>query len=282
MSDRTYGQAALGDGNYGGVLPAWDTLQGPVGPTGDADLAWRRRVSARLTPGVNWLVEYPGFGQGTAFRDRQGVCSINTTLQLTVGTIAAGAVPATLPAGFWPLNRVMVAGQGGNPMSGYRIDINTDGTVQVNSSVPAGQTYVCFDAVWYSVVPASYVINGCQPLRMLRGAGASYTLFWSAGRYKEALPGVTPTPGSSDSGAGHATAGNWNLVCLFQGGLIFLNTNPAGAAMPSESSALQNYNLNCQSGQQWEDYALLATFPSTGAGVVPAFNDRRWLPYAET
>jgi hypothetical protein len=280
MSDRTYGQGTWGDGNYGGPPQVWDSLQGPAGPPGDQDLLLYRSVSAPVVQQANWVPQYSGYGQGTVYRDRQGVCWINTVAQwIGSGTFAAGAIPFYVPPGFWPLNRVMLPTIMGDPAVCGRLDINTDGGFQINSPPSAGNSYAMFDAIWNTVVPASYVINGCAITNLTRGTGNLYNAYWGPGRYLEYLPGVWTTSGGNVGVTGNATAGNWNLLVMYQGQVLCFSTTPGGAAMTTETSALQNYYANCLGVQAWGAYTLLATFASTGAGVTPTFNDRRWLPY---
>src|SRR4029077_4961418 len=179
--DRLYGYGAYGDGPYGSPTPVWAPLQGPAGPPGDPDLGLYRPVSARLTFNTNWSDYSGGFGNGWVYRDRQGGCHLHTVIA-GPAIFAAGAVAAYLPPGFYPQNRVMLPGICGDPQACCRIDVGTDGSLSVQSTTPAGMSYLALDLVWFSAVPFLAVLDGLTVTSVVNTSGTSYQVSYTAGR----------------------------------------------------------------------------------------------------
>src|SRR5215831_4048308 len=148
---RLYGDSTYGDGNYG-ESAAFSQVGAIQGPRGDSDLAYLPIVESQLSYPSGWG-PYPGFQEPRAFRDRQGFCHLSGVF---VGqtSFAAGAVAAYLPFGFWPRNRVMHPCYTGNPMNQARLDINQDGGLAINSTQPAGVSYMICHMMWATTFPS--------------------------------------------------------------------------------------------------------------------------------
>jgi hypothetical protein len=265
--DQSYSYGGYGDGPYGSPPPVWEPLQGPAGPSGDPDLGLYRPVSGRLTYPANWSEYGQPFGNSNVYRDRQGVCHLNTTIA-GPASFAAGSTCCYLPIGFFPLNRVMLPGLIGNPQTGCRIDVNnTDGSIQVNSTTPAGETFVALDLVWFSAVPYLAVLDGLVVTSVVFQSGSSYLVTYTAGHLVNLAGVVTAIPAGSAS----VVASGVTWFCL-----IITAAGGVGQSYGNNSEASSCVGYYASSGNP-ANGALLATF-STGAGVRPV-NDRRWLPY---
>jgi len=272
VPSRLYGDSTYGDGNYG-ESAAFSQIGAIRGPIGDSDLAYLPMIEQPLTYPSGWA-PYPGYQEPRVFRDRQGFCHLSGVF-VGPGNFAAGSVAAYLPFGFWPQNRVMVPCFTGNPMNQGRLDINnSDGSLAINSTQPAGVTYMSCSMMWYARMPPTYVIDGLltkvENDRKGTTANDGYVrVSWTAGHLWDSYYAVSRVIPAGSYIFYHSQAynsGYWFYVTMAATGTI----SYSGSTFTTENAALQDY-------WQGPSNAILVSW---NCGVTPVYTDRRWLPYA--
>jgi hypothetical protein len=274
LSDRLYGDDSYGAGTYGGPLPTWDQLGAIQGPIGDSDLAYLAPVRGDLTYTSGWQ-PYPAYQQPYVYRDRQGVCSLSGVFQGPT-SFAAGVVVAYLPAGFWPLNRVMHLVATGDPMNFSRLDINTDGGLSIGSNPAAGVSYCYMDMVWFSCLPSTYTIQGCAATVLYAGPGSqagTYQLSCAAGKIFGAN-GIENIRAQTVLVDAVTPVNTWGIVYIMNGGLYVTMGNAT-----SETSLIQWYYQRCSAGSGDLNYPSMAILATVQFANPPVVHDQRWFPF---
>lgn len=122
---RTAGYAALVGVSAGVVPEPWHI----VGATGEP--AFQN----------GWTNLASGFSVARFFKDPHGVVHLDGLLSAP-GAVGNDSIPFTLPAGYRPAYRLILAGQSSVGYSNSRVDVATDGTVRTQGVWTAGGQWV--------------------------------------------------------------------------------------------------------------------------------------------